>query len=389
MTGSAVRVEQTTDYVALSDLYQLGFYGVAHTRDSLRTAGMERATGRPHVGGGNAARYRCEPLFLFDSPQTRNGLEQFGGVRVLGVLEQRLDIRPFHYLAQVHDDDFLGHLRHDAQVVGNEHHRHAELVLKLGHELEYLGLCGDVQRGGWLVGDEQVGVAGQRHGNHAALSHATAQAEGVLVYTGLGVGDADSSEHLDRPVPRFLLGYVGIVQQNPFDDLLTDSVDRAEGDHRLLEDHGDVAASDVPHFRIINRNLHKVEDVLSVAPPPPAVVDYAALDGPAGWPDDTHDGPGEHALAAAALSHYAQDDTRPNVETDAVHGAHRSLIEEEVSLQVFDFEQRSLVQDGVLGLIYFGLYRCGYCRTLIDFQKTVGYYRRNSGNSSAETEYHN
>ena len=40
-------------------------------------------------------------------------------------------------------------------------------------QLQNLRLNRDVERGGRLVGDQQLGAAGDRHGDHDALSHAT------------------------------------------------------------------------------------------------------------------------------------------------------------------------------------------------------------------------
>jgi len=42
--------------------------------------------------------------------------------------------------------------------VGDEQQRHAELRLQRAEQREDLGLDGDVERGGGLVGDEQVGL---------------------------------------------------------------------------------------------------------------------------------------------------------------------------------------------------------------------------------------
>ena len=43
------------------------------------------------------------------------------------------------------------------------------------HEVEDLGLDRDVQRRGRLVGDEELRVAGEGHGDHHALAHPAAE----------------------------------------------------------------------------------------------------------------------------------------------------------------------------------------------------------------------
>ena len=60
--------------------------------------------------------------------------------------------------AGVHDHDAVGDAGDHAEVVGDEHDRGADLVAcLLDQQLEHLGLHGDVERGGGLVGDEHVG----------------------------------------------------------------------------------------------------------------------------------------------------------------------------------------------------------------------------------------
>ena len=94
-------------------------------------------------------------------------------------------------LARLHHRDAVGDAADDAEVVGDEEHPHALGLLHLGEEVEDLGLDGDVERGGGLVGDQDVGAVGQRHGDH----HPLALAAGELVRVGgeplLGVADAD------------------------------------------------------------------------------------------------------------------------------------------------------------------------------------------------------
>ena len=71
----------------------------------------------------------------------------------------------------------VGDARDDAEIVRDQHQRHAELALQLGQQVQDLRLDGHVERGGRLVGDDQLGPAHQRHGDH----HALAQAAGELV----------------------------------------------------------------------------------------------------------------------------------------------------------------------------------------------------------------
>ena len=47
----------------------------------------------------------------------------------------------------------VGHLAHDAQVMGDQQHGHAELALQVFQELQDLRLDGDVEGRRGLVGD--------------------------------------------------------------------------------------------------------------------------------------------------------------------------------------------------------------------------------------------
>ena len=79
----------------------------------------------------------------------------------------------------------------------DQHDGHAEARLQLAQQLEDLRLDGDVERGRRLVGDQQLGVAGERHGDHHALAHAAGELVRVVVDAPLGVRDVHELQHLD------------------------------------------------------------------------------------------------------------------------------------------------------------------------------------------------
>ena len=83
------------------------------------------------------------------------------------------DVGVLDDLAGVHDRHAVAHLGDDAQVVGDEHDRGAGLVAQVAHQVEDLGLDRHVEGGRRLVGDEQLGLAGEGHRDHHALGHAT------------------------------------------------------------------------------------------------------------------------------------------------------------------------------------------------------------------------
>ena len=76
-----------------------------------------------------------------------------------------------HDLARVHDVDPVGHIGHDAQVVGDEDDGEVTLFLDIVDELQNLGLNGHVQRSGGLVADEDLRITGQSDGDDDTLAH--------------------------------------------------------------------------------------------------------------------------------------------------------------------------------------------------------------------------
>ena len=76
--------------------------------------------------------------------------------------------------------------------------------LHLLQQREDLRLHGDVERGGRLVGDEQVGLVGERHGDHHALALAAGQLVRIAAEPPLRIGDADLGQHLDGARARRL-----------------------------------------------------------------------------------------------------------------------------------------------------------------------------------------
>lgn len=94
---------------------------------------------------------------------------------MLGVVEDLVDGAGLHDLAGVHHVHIVCHLCHNAKVVGNVDDRDAALLLDAADQLQNFGLNGHIQRGGGLVADEQVGVAGERNGNDHALAHTAGQ----------------------------------------------------------------------------------------------------------------------------------------------------------------------------------------------------------------------
>ena len=91
----------------------------------------------------------------------------------------------------------LGHVAHDAEVVGNQQHRHVQLALKILEELQDLGLDGYVEGGGGLVRNQQLRLVGQRHRDHHPLALPAGKLVGIGVETMRGVLQTNQFEQFE------------------------------------------------------------------------------------------------------------------------------------------------------------------------------------------------
>lgn len=105
-----------------------------------------------------------------DPAEQRSRIQQCAGVIVTRAREDLGDRAAFDHGTRSHHDDAVGDPADDTEIVADPHHRHSTLSLQVGDEIDDLGLGGDVERGGRLVGDENVGVTGQCHCDHHALT---------------------------------------------------------------------------------------------------------------------------------------------------------------------------------------------------------------------------
>ena len=168
----------------------------------------------------------------------------------------------------------------------------------------------------------------ERHGDHHALAHAARELVRVALEPVLGLGDAHHLEQLDGPGPGVVLRLLP-VGRDGLGHLLLDGEDRVEAGHRVLEDHRDVAAADLPHVVLADGH-----EVLAVEQHP-ATLDHARRLG-----QQAHDREVGHALAAPGLADEAEALAARQLERDPVDGVDRPVVRAEADEQVLDVEQR-------------------------------------------------
>ncbi len=127
-----------------------------------------------------------------------NSGQQGFAVRVGRDLEQTGHLTDFDGLTGIHHTDALCGFSHHSQVVRDQHQRHVLLFLQAQQQVHDLRLNGHVQRGGRFVGNQQLGLASDGHGNRHTLAHATRQLVRVGIQARGSARDFDLFQQLQR-----------------------------------------------------------------------------------------------------------------------------------------------------------------------------------------------
>ena len=83
---------------------------------------------------------------------------------------------------------------------------HAALAHEIVEDAQHFVLHRHVERGGRLVGDQQVGLGDQHHGDHHALAHAARELVRIEAVDQLRIADLHRLEHRKRPPSRLARG---------------------------------------------------------------------------------------------------------------------------------------------------------------------------------------
>ena len=169
--------------------------------------------------------------------------------------------------------------------MGDEEDRQPGLGLQPLEQAQHLGLDGDVQGRGGLVGDQQLRIAGQGHGNHDPLLHTAGELMGIFPDAPLRVRDADGVEQLQDPGGHRPVVTIG-VGRHRLGDLAPHRQNRVEGGLGLLKDHAHAPAPHPAHGAL---RYFQQRGVVK----PDAASGNAARGG-----QQAHQGQGRHGLAA-------------------------------------------------------------------------------------------
>ena len=131
---------------------------------------------------------------------------------MLRVQKNLLNRALFNDPSGIHHDDIVRHFRNNTEVVRDKHDAAVDFGAHLTQQVENLRLNRDVQCGCRLVGDNQLGIAGQRHRNHDALPHAARELMRILLQALIGLINAYQFQHFERAFLRLLMSAVGVQE---------------------------------------------------------------------------------------------------------------------------------------------------------------------------------
>jgi hypothetical protein len=90
-------------------------------------------------------------------------------------LQNLFDRALLDQLASIQDRDSIANSRDNAQVMADPEHGETPFPSNLCHQLQNGRLHRDIKRCGWLVGEQELGLASKRDCDHHALALPTTQ----------------------------------------------------------------------------------------------------------------------------------------------------------------------------------------------------------------------
>ncbi len=197
---------------------------------------------------------------FFDRHRTATGLgrEQFLGIWMLRCAEQIFTQRLFDDTTALHDTYAMGNAPNQVEVVADQQQRHAQACLQFLEQFEDLQLHGDVECCGRFVGDQQLGLVGQRHGDDHPLPLSARQLVRVGADALARLWNTDQFQQL-QGASGCGLAAQALVNLQHLVDLLAHGVQRVERGHWFLEHHGNAITTNFAHVLFVG-----LEQVLAV-----------------------------------------------------------------------------------------------------------------------------
>jgi hypothetical protein len=253
------------------------------------------ATGSESASGRQIQQGRCHAGDLGEAAAAlvaaRDRADQARRVMMQGPVDDVGNLAVFDDAAGIHHCDVVGEARDHGEIVRDPDQRHAAFGGELLHLGEDLGLNGDVERRGWFVRHDQIGLVDQRDRDCHALAHASGELMRIGIKPLVRRGNTDLGE---RVAGAGLRARDFLMRRDRLNHLRVDAQDRVQRHHRILEDHRNAPATQAAHLLL--RQFRKVDAVKQ---------DLAAAD-PSGRLDQAHDRESGHRLARAGFADEAE-----------------------------------------------------------------------------------
>ena len=227
-------------------------------------------------------------------------------------------------------DDAIGDLRHHGKVVRDVDRGRVALAHGLAEGAQHLDLRGDVERGGRLVEDHQLGIGHQRHRRHQPLQLAARDLMGEARADAIRLGQGKGAED----VARLGLGR-GARHQTAHAHALRHLIHQAqrgiEGGGSALRHVGDAPAAQLRQLdRRHGRHLLAADA-------------HAAAGDAAAAPGIAQQRQRDRGLARARFADQRQNLAAVDGEADVAHDvARRAAVALGGDMQAGDFDQRHL-----------------------------------------------
>ncbi|MNT65412.1 hypothetical protein D3C72_2033940 [compost metagenome] len=79
-----------------------------------------------------------------------------------------------------HHHNTVGNFRNHTEIMGDEHHAHVFPLLDFSDKVQDLRLRGNIKRSRRLIGNQDIRIKRQRHGDHDTLPLSAGEAEWIL-----------------------------------------------------------------------------------------------------------------------------------------------------------------------------------------------------------------
>ncbi|MNH95957.1 hypothetical protein D3C73_486110 [compost metagenome] len=240
---------------------------------------------------------------------------------------QHAECRPdLDDLAEAHDGHPVGNRGDGCEIMADPDQRCTEFSDEFLHFCENFSLDRDVQRGRRLVADNQLGAMKQCDRDRHALAHAAGKLVREKVDLTLGVGDTNLRQCLYGPISCLCRADVLMCfEREP--DLRADAKHRVQRHHRVLENHGNGLATDLPQLVRLKADQFAAFKL------------DRALDDPAGFIDQADNREAGDRLSRSGFPDKAENLTGGQREGDAVDCLDLAPCAREPGAKIGDFQK--------------------------------------------------